>query len=77
MFHSSLLELKYGYFFKLHVTGNSSSCFYKLNFRPTGTLVVIYNLKLLDDGRPELDFQSETHDILLSKSTGDFDTEEG
>lgn len=48
-----------------------------LTLHTSGTLVIIYNLKLLDDGRPELDFQTEQYDILLSKSTGDFDTEEG
>lgn len=32
----------------------------------TGTLVVIYNLKLLDSGESELDFKSDPHDIMLN-----------
>jgi len=32
----------------------------------SGTLVIVYNLKLLDSGLPELDVRTEAHDILLS-----------
>jgi len=32
----------------------------------SGTLVIVYNLKLLDSGLPELDVRSTAHDILLS-----------
>ena len=32
----------------------------------SGTLVIVYNLKLLDSGLPELDVRSSAHDILLS-----------
>jgi len=32
----------------------------------SGTLVIVYNLKLLDSGLPELDVRTEEHDILLS-----------
>lgn len=44
----------------------------------SGTLVVIYNLKLLDSGEPELDIKSDRYDIILSNPEGsDFDTDEG
>lgn len=44
----------------------------------SGTLVVIYNVKLLDSGEPELDIKSDRHDIILSNPEGsDFDTDEG
>lgn len=32
----------------------------------SGTLVIVYNLKLLDSGSPELDVKTDAHDILLS-----------
>ena len=43
----------------------------------SGTLVIIYNLKLMDTGEPELDMHVDEHDILLTKSMGDFDSDEG
>jgi len=44
----------------------------------SGTLVIIYNLKLLDSGSPELDVQSNPHDILVSHlETGSADTDDG
>ena len=32
----------------------------------SGSLVIIYNLKLLDSGQPELDVKSDSFDIILS-----------
>lgn len=32
----------------------------------SGTLVIVYNLKLLDSCQPELDVRTSEHDILLS-----------
>jgi hypothetical protein len=44
----------------------------------SGTLVLVYNLKLLDNGEPELDVKSDPHDILLTNPEGqDFDTDVG
>ena len=44
----------------------------------SGTLVIVYNMKLLDSGEPELDVKSNAFDILLSNpETGDFDSDEG
>ncbi len=44
----------------------------------TGTLVIIFNLKLLDSGEPELDIRSDNNDIILSNpESGDFDSDEG
>ena len=44
----------------------------------SGTLVIIYNMKLLDSGEPELDHKTNRFDILLSNPEGrDFDTDEG
>lgn len=44
----------------------------------TGTLVIIYNLKLLDNGEPELDIISDTTDIILNNPlSGEFDSDEG
>jgi len=44
----------------------------------SGTLVIVYNLKLLDSGLPELDVKSNTHDILLSHPEfGSGDTDDG
>lgn len=31
----------------------------------SGTLVIVYNLKLLDSGQPELDVNSDSYDIIL------------
>ncbi|XP_071093835.1 ATPase MORC2-like [Haliotis cracherodii] len=39
----------------------------------SGTLVVVYNLKLLDSGEPELDINSDPEDILLANPESDFD----
>jgi len=44
----------------------------------SGTLVIVYNLKLLDNGDPELDVKSDQFDILLSNpDTEDFDSDQG
>lgn len=44
----------------------------------SGTLTLVYNLKLLDNGEPELDVKTDAHDILLSNPEGlDFDTDAG
>ena len=44
----------------------------------SGTLVITYNMKLLDSGEPELDVKTDPHDILLSNpDSGDFDSDEG
>ena len=44
----------------------------------SGTLVIVYNLKLLDNGDSELDVKSDPFDILLSNpETGDFDSDHG
>lgn len=32
----------------------------------TGTLVVVYNLKLMDNREPELDVQTDHQDILMA-----------
>ena len=37
----------------------------------SGTLVVIFNLKLLDDGITELDISSDPRDIVLSNTEPD------
>jgi len=43
-----------------------------------GTLVMVYNLKLLDSGEPELDILTDRADILLANpNSQDFDTDEG
>ena len=43
-----------------------------------GTLVMVYNLKLLDSGDPELDIISDRTDIQLANpSSHDFDSDEG
>lgn len=31
-----------------------------------GTLVIIYNLKLMDNGEPELDIETDCQDILMA-----------
>lgn len=41
----------------------------------SGTLVIVYNLKLLDTGEPELDVKTDPYDILLSSA--DDDSNEG
>lgn len=44
----------------------------------TGSLVIVYNLKLLDSGESELDIKTDTYDILLTNPEGgDFDSDEG
>lgn len=44
----------------------------------SGTLVIVYNMKLLDSGEPELDIKSDAFDILLSNpDTGEFDSDQG
>lgn len=44
----------------------------------SGTLVVIFNIKLMDDGNTELDVISDPHDILLAKTPEpDFDGDDG
>jgi len=44
----------------------------------SGTLVIVYNLKLLDNSDPELDVKTDPFDILLSNpDTGDFDSDQG
>lgn len=35
----------------------------------SGTVVVVYNMKLLDDGSAELDVNSNPHDIILAASS--------
>ena len=43
----------------------------------TGTAVIVYNMKLLDSGEPELDVLSEPTDIMLANPESDFDSDEG
>ncbi|XP_059169296.1 ATPase MORC2-like [Physella acuta] len=44
----------------------------------SGTLVMVYNLKLLDSGDTELDFLTDATDIILANpSSHDFDSDEG
>ena len=44
----------------------------------SGTLVIVYNMKLLDSGEPELDVKTDPYDIMLSNpESGDFDSDEG
>ncbi|KAK7088182.1 ATPase MORC2A-like [Littorina saxatilis] len=43
----------------------------------SGTLVVVFNLKLLDDGNTELDVNSDKFDILLANPESDFDSDDG
>ncbi|KAK6190959.1 hypothetical protein SNE40_002715 [Patella caerulea] len=43
----------------------------------SGTLVVVYNLKLLDSGEPELDVDSDPTDIILTNPESDLDSDEG
>ena len=37
----------------------------------TGTLIVVYNVKLLDNGDPELDITSDQYDIKLANGPPD------
>ena len=45
----------------------------------SGTLVIIYNLKLLDSGLPELDIKTDPEDILLNNppDPNDYNSDEG
>jgi len=44
----------------------------------SGTLVIIYNMKLLDSGEPELDVKTDHFDIMLSNpDTSEFDSDQG
>jgi MORC family CW-type zinc finger protein len=45
--------------------------FNKLNTKKSGTLVLVYNLKLLESGEPELDFETDPYDIRLSDPEGE------
>ena len=43
----------------------------------SGTLVMVYNMKLLENGDPELDILSDTQDIILTNPEWDFDPNDG
>jgi len=43
----------------------------------SGTLVIVYNMKLLDNGDPELDILSDPLDIRLTNPESDFDSDDG
>ncbi|KAL5016011.1 hypothetical protein ScPMuIL_005600 [Solemya velum] len=43
----------------------------------TGTMVVVYNVKLLDNSDPELDVLSDPYDIILANPSSDYDSEDG
>ncbi|XP_052799923.1 ATPase MORC2-like isoform X2 [Mya arenaria] len=43
----------------------------------SGTLVIVYNMKLLDNGDPELDILSDPQDIILTNPESDFDSDDG
>lgn len=43
----------------------------------TGTMVVVYNMKLLDNSEPELDVLSDPYDIILANPSSDYDSEDG
>ncbi|XP_076453430.1 ATPase MORC2-like [Babylonia areolata] len=43
----------------------------------SGTLVVVFNLKLLDDGHTELDINADKFDIILANPESDFDSDDG
>ena len=69
-----MLILKYSPF---HTESQLMKEFDKLD-GGSGTLVIVYNLKLLDNGDPELDVKSDQFDILLSNpDTEDFDSDQG
>ena len=36
-----------------------------------GTLVIIFNLKLMDNGQPELDVETDHQDILMAETPVD------
>lgn len=41
-----------------------------LSFVPcSGTLVIIFNLKLMDNGEPELDVTSDSRDIQMAETS--------
>jgi len=45
---------------------------------PSGTLVTVYNLKLLDNGEAELDIKCDPYDIILAHPDGnEFDSDDG
>lgn len=68
------LILKYSPY---HATEEFFSCF-DLIKGSSGTLVVIYNLKLMDNGQPELDVDTDEKDIILSHAhSAEFDMEDG
>jgi len=41
----------------------------------SGSLVIVYNLKLLDSGQPELDVKTDHHDIILTNPSGSTDND--
>lgn len=43
----------------------------------SGTLVIVYNMKLLDNGDPELDILTDPQDIRLTNPESDFDSDDG
>jgi hypothetical protein len=43
----------------------------------SGTLVMVYNMKLLDNGDPELDILTDPQDIILTNPESDFDSDDG
>ena len=43
----------------------------------SGTLVMVYNMKLLESGDPELDILNDPQDILLANPESDFDPDDG
>lgn len=43
----------------------------------SGTLVIVFNMKLLDSGETELDIHADPNDILLTNPESDFDSDEG
>ena len=43
----------------------------------SGTLVIVYNMKLLENGDPELDILSDSQDIILTNPESDFDSDDG
>ncbi|PAA85579.1 hypothetical protein BOX15_Mlig032543g1, partial [Macrostomum lignano] len=51
--------------------------FDKLNSGSSGTLLMIYNLKLLDNGQPELDVTTDPTDVLLASPDFDDETDLG
>ena len=43
----------------------------------SGTLVIVYNMKLLENGDPELDILNDPQDIILTNPESDFDSDDG